>query len=45
MVEAEVYIYKNGSSIGKASFNYTSNYSQLASPTIHMVDTADDMII
>jgi len=42
MVEAEVYIYKNGSSIGKASFNYTSNYSQLASPTIHIVDTADD---
>ena len=41
MVESEVYIYKNGSSIGKASFNYTSNYSQLATPTISIVDDAN----
>jgi len=42
MREAEVYIYKNGSSIGKASFNYVDNYSQVATPTISIVDTADD---
>ena len=42
MREAEVYIYKNGSSIGKASFNYVDNYSQLATPTISIVDVADD---
>jgi hypothetical protein len=42
MREAEVYIYKNGSSIGKATFNYVDNYSQVATPTISIVDTADD---
>ena len=42
MVEAEIYIYKNGSSIGKQTFNYTSNYAKLAAPTISIVDVADD---
>ncbi len=42
MREAEVYIYKNGSSIGKTTFNYVDNYSQVATPTISIVDTADD---
>ena len=41
MVESEVYIYKNGSSIGKSSFNYTSNYSKIAAPTISIVDDAN----
>jgi len=41
MVESEIYIYKNGSTIGKATWNYTSNYSKLATPTIMIVDDAN----
>jgi hypothetical protein len=42
MREAEVYIYKNGSSIGKSTFNYVDNYSQVATPMLNIVDVADD---
>ena len=41
MVESEVYIYKNGSSIGKSHFDYTSNYAKIATPTISIVDDAN----
>ena len=40
--ESEIYIYKNGSSIGKATFNFTNNYSNTAAPTLSIVDVSDD---
>ena len=39
--EAEVYIYKNGSVIGKTSFNYVDQYSQSATPMLNIVDVAN----
>ena len=40
--EAEMYIYKNGSSISKASFNHVANYSQSSTLTASFVNIADD---
>ena len=40
--EAEMYIYKNGSSISKASFNHVANYSQVSTLTASFVNIADD---
>ena len=39
--EAEVYIYKNGSSIGKTSFNHVDQYSQSSTPMLNIVDVAN----
>ena len=39
--EAELYIYKNGSSIGKSTFNYVDQYSQVATPMLNIVDVAN----
>ena len=41
MREGEVYIYKNGSSIGKSTFNYVDQYSQVATPMLNIVDVAN----
>ena len=37
MREAEIYIYKNGSSISKCTFNFTNNYANVATPTLNIV--------
>jgi len=41
MRETEIYIYKNGSSISKSTFNFTNNYSNVATPTLSIVDVAN----
>ena len=41
MSEAELYIYKNGSAISKSTFNFTNNYSNVATPTLNIVVDAN----
>ena len=41
MREAEIYIYKNGSSISKCTFNFTNNYANVATPTLNIVVEAN----
>jgi len=39
--EAEVYIKKNGTTIGKTSFNHVDQYSQSSTPMLNIVDVAN----